>query len=179
MAWSRAAVTALSRIYDFLIKAMAVAAALLMVAVMVTICLDVLIRNLDRQPSSHFFTFSEYALLLIPCLGAPWMVREKGHVYVEVLLMTLSKNSRRRLIRVISLLCVAICLTMAWYGFEVTMLDWVQNNKDVRSFDAPRWAIVMWIPISFLFMGLEFARFVWRGESPLAALASESGGGSH
>ncbi|MFM8547870.1 MAG: TRAP transporter small permease [Betaproteobacteria bacterium] len=171
--------TAVSRLYDFLIRAMAVIAALLMVAVMITICLDVLIRNLDRQPSAHFFTFSEYALLLIPCLGAPWLVREKGHVYVELLLMYLSGKQRRWMVRLIGLACLAICLTMAWYGFEVTILDWIQNNKDVRSFDAPRWAIVMWIPVSFLFMGIEFARFIWRNESPLAALASETGGGSH
>lgn len=171
--------TALTRLYDLLIRVMAVAAALLMVAVMLTICLDVLIRNLDRQPSAHFFTFSEYALLLIPCLGAPWLVREKGHVYVELLLMYLGRAARRWLIRLIGLMCLGICLTMAWYGFEVTMLDWVQNNKDVRSFDAPRWAIVMWIPISFLFMGIEFARFLWRDEAPLATLASESTGSSH
>ncbi|MFZ9506252.1 MAG: TRAP transporter small permease [Burkholderiaceae bacterium] len=169
----------IARLHTLVIRTMAVAAALLMVAVMITICLDVLIRNLDRQPSAHFFTFSEYALLLIPCLGAPWLVREKGHVYVELLLMTLKRPARKWFLRAIGLLCVAICLTMAWYGFEVTMLDWVQNNKDVRSFDAPRWAIVMWIPISFLFMGLEFVRYLWRDESPLAALASESGGATH
>jgi C4-dicarboxylate transporter DctQ subunit len=171
-------VNPLVTLHTFVIRAMAVAAAILMVAVMFTICLDVLIRNLDRQPSAHFFTFSEYALLLIPCLGAPWLVREKGHVYVELLLMALGRPARRWVTRLIGVICIAICFTMAWYGFEVTVLDWVQKNKDVRSFDAPRWAIVMWIPISFLFMGLEFVRYLWRDESPLAALASESSGGS-
>jgi hypothetical protein len=28
-------------------------------------------------------------------------------------------------------------------------------------------------------MGLEFVRYLWRDESPLAALASESGGATH
>ncbi|MFM7568827.1 MAG: TRAP transporter small permease subunit, partial [Betaproteobacteria bacterium] len=85
----------IARLHTLLINTMAVAAAVLMVAVMITICLDVLIRNLDRQPSAHFFTFSEYALLLIPCLGAPWLVREKGHVYVELLLMALGRPARK------------------------------------------------------------------------------------
>jgi len=172
------ALNLIARLHTLLINTMAAAAAVLMVAVMITICLDVLIRNLDRQPSAHFFTFSEYALLLIPCLGAPWLVREKGHVYVELLLMALGRPARKWAIRLIGVISIAICFTMAWYGFEVTMLDWVQNNKDVRSFDAPRWAIVMWIPVSFLFMGLEFVRYLWRDESPLAALASESSGAS-
>ena len=103
----------------------------------------------------------------------------QGPTPMELLLMALERPARKWLTRLISVVCIAICFTMAWYGFEVTVLDWVQNNKDVRSFDAPRWAIVMWIPISFLFMGLEFVRYLWRDESPLAALASESGGGSH
>ncbi len=59
-------------------------AGFLMAAMMVMITLDVVLRNLGYQSSAHFFTFSEYALLLIPCFGAPWLVREKGHIYVEI-----------------------------------------------------------------------------------------------
>src|SRR5262249_17422522 len=75
--------------YDTVILGMAVLAAFLMAAMMVVICLDVLLRNLGYQSSAHFFTFTEYALLMVPCLGAPWLVREKGHIYVEILLMSL------------------------------------------------------------------------------------------
>lgn len=164
-----------TRAYDGLIYGMAILAALLLVAVMLTICLDVLIRNLDRQPSAHFFTLSEYALLLIPCLGAPWLVREKGHVYIEILLMQLPSSGRRLFIQLIAVACVLICAVLAWYGAEVALKDWVQNNKDVRSFDAPRWVIVMWIPISFAFMATEFLRHLLRGDSFLAPMADESG----
>lgn len=164
----------LERWYGGLIRLLAVGAALLMVAVMLTVCLDVIIRNLGRQPSAHFFTLSEYALLLIPCLGAPWLVRDKGHVYIEILLMQLRPSARRAMSVFIGVACIAICLTLAWFGLEVTIQDWVQNNKDVRSFDAPRWAIVMWIPISFFLMATEFMRFLWRGESPLAPIADPS-----
>lgn len=162
------------RCYGGLIRLLAVGAALLMVAVMLTVCLDVIIRNLGHQPSAHFFTLSEYALLLIPCLGAPWLVRDKGHVYIEILLMQLRPSARRAMSVFIGVACIAICLTLAWFGLEVTIQDWVQNNKDVRSFDAPRWAIVMWIPISFFLMATEFLRFLLRGESPLAPIADPS-----
>jgi TRAP-type C4-dicarboxylate transport system permease small subunit len=163
------------RWYAGLIRLLAVGAALLLVAVMLTVCLDVVIRNLGRQPSAHFFTLSEYALLLIPCMGAPWLVREKGHVYIEILLMQLPLAARRAMSVLIGLACIAICLTLAWFGLEVTIQDWVQSNKDVRSFDAPRWAIVMWIPISFFLMATEFLRFMLRGESPLASMSQPSG----
>jgi TRAP-type C4-dicarboxylate transport system permease small subunit len=169
----------LDRLYGGLIRLLAVGAALLMVAVMLTVCLDVVIRNLGYQPSAHFFTLSEYALLLIPCLGAPWLVREKGHVYIEILLMPLQPATRRAMSVLIGLACIAICLTLAWFGLQVTIQDWVQSNKDVRSFDAPRWAIVMWIPVSFFLMATEFLRFLLRGESPLVSMSQPSGSEAH
>jgi TRAP-type C4-dicarboxylate transport system permease small subunit len=160
----------LSRAYDAVLYGMAWFAGLLMVAMMLTICIDVVVRNLGYQSSAHFFTFTEYALLLIPCLGAPWLVREKGHVFVEILLMYLSRDARKAATFLIGVACVVVCLTMAWYGFEVTANNFRLGDKDVRSFDAPRWALVVYIPLSFLMMAIEFARFLARGENFLGFL---------
>ena len=118
---------------------MAYLAAFLMVAMMCTITLDVVLRNLGYQSSAHFFTFTEYALLIVPCLGAPWLAREKGHIYVEILLMSMAERWRRRMTMLIGLICVAVCLAVAWYGFQVALRDFLQNEKDVRSMDFPRW----------------------------------------
>ncbi len=164
-----------ARIYDAVLHGMAVLAGVLMAAMMATICIDVALRNLGYQSSAHFFTFSEYALLLIPCLGAPWLVREKGHVYVEIVLMYLDADRRRIAMRLIGVLCVAVCLALAWYGGEVTVLSFMRNDMDVRSLDMPRWMLVGFIPLSFGMMAIEFIRFMVRGENFLGALASSVG----
>jgi C4-dicarboxylate transporter DctQ subunit len=161
----------LTRAYDFLLYGLALCAGLAMAAMMITIFIDVVLRTLGFQSSAHFFTFNEYFLLLIPCLGAPWLVREKGHIYVEILLMALRPPHRRVLTIGIGVLCIAVCLVLAWYGFRVTVTDILQSNKDVRSFDMPRWMIVMWIPVAFTMMAAEFARYLWRGESFLQPIA--------
>src|SRR6185295_14860306 len=100
----------------------------LMAAMMVTITLDVVLRNLGYQSSAHFFTLTEYALLIVPCLGAPWLAREKGHIYVEILLMSLPPRVRRAITVLIGLVCIVVCLTVAWYGFQVTLNDFLQNE---------------------------------------------------
>jgi C4-dicarboxylate transporter, DctQ subunit len=164
-----------SKAYDAVVYGMAVIAALLMTGMMLVITLDVVLRNLGYQSSAHFFTFTEYALLVIPCMGAPWLAREKGHIYVEILLMSLSERLRARLTVLIGLICIAVCLVIAWYGFGVALRDFLQNEKDVRSLDMPRWTIVVWIPLSFLMMAIEFARFLWRRENFLAPLADLAG----
>jgi len=167
----------LVKAHDAVVSGMAALAAFLMAAMMVVICLDVLLRNLGYQSSAHFFTFTEYALLIVPCLGAPWLVREKGHIYVEILHMHLGPRARRYFSTGIALACIAVCLVIAWYGFEVTATDWRQAEKDVRSMDMPRWLVVGWIPLSFLMMAIEFARFLWRREEFLAPLSEQIGGG--
>ena len=161
----------LAKGYDAVVYGMAIVAAFLMAAMMVIITLDVVFRNLGYQSSAHFFTFTEYALLIVPCLGAPWLAREKGHIYVEILLMSLPERLRARITVLIGLICIAVCLVVAWYGFQVTLNDYLQNEKDVRSMDFPRWMVVGFIPLSFLMMAMEFARFLWRRENFLAPLS--------
>lgn len=159
----------MKRAYDAVLYGMAYAAGFLMAAMMVVITLDVVLRNLGYQSSAHFFSFTEYALLAVPCLGAPWLVREKGHIYVEILHMYLSPTWRRVLMYLIGITCVAVCAIVAWYGFAVTISDYVQNEKDVRSFDMPRWIVVGFIPLSFSMMTIEFIRFLVRRENFLGS----------
>jgi len=150
---------------------MAYIAAFLMAAMMVVITLDVILRNLGYQSSAHFFTFTEYALLIVPCLGAPWLAREKGHIYVEILLLSLRPRLRSAMTVLIGLLCITVWLVIAWYGFDVTLRDYLQNEKDVRSMDFPRWMVIGFIPLSFFMMAIEFARFLWKRENFLAPLS--------
>ena len=148
---------------------MAWLAGIMMVAMMAMIVVDVALRNLGYQSSAHFFTFTEYFLLLIPLFGAPWLVREKGHIYIELLISALPAHVRRMLLVVIALACVAVALVLAWFGGAITLHDYLENEKDVRSFDMPRWMLMASMPLSFGMMALEFVRFLVRRESPYGA----------
>ena len=162
----------MSRAYNWLVNAMAWLAAFLMAGMVVSICVDVIVRNLGFQSSAHLFTFTEYALLMVPCLGAPWLVREKGHVYVEIFLMSVGERFRRVMTFAVGVGCVLVCGLIAWYGFDVTWTNYVRSDVDVRSMDMPRWMVVIFIPIGFLMMGIEFLRLLIKGESVLGDLTS-------
>jgi C4-dicarboxylate transporter DctQ subunit len=167
------ALTPLFRAYDAVLYGMAWLAGVLIAAMMIAITADVVLRNLGYQSSAHIFSFTEYALLVVPCLGAPWLVREKGHVYVEIIFMYLDPRRRAALRMAIAVLCIVVCLVLAWYGTQVTLRDFVGNEKDVRSLDMPRWMVVGFIPLSFAMMAVEFARFLVRRENFLGSLAGE------
>lgn len=156
----------ISRLYTTLLNAMAALAGLLMVVMMISIVVDVVLRNLGTQSSAHIFTFNEYFLLLIPLLGAPLLVREKGHIYVEALLMQFGPAARRIVLKIILLACVVTCLVLTWYAGEIALTDYQRNELDIRSLDMPRWMLTSFMPLSFALMGIEFLRFLITGEDP-------------
>jgi len=47
--------------------------------------------------------------------------------------MHLKPRARRWLMRFIGVACIAVCLVIAWYGFGVTISDYLGAERDVRS----------------------------------------------
>jgi len=86
---------ALSRASRFLIDAMAVIAGAVLVWLMVSLVVSVAMRNAGLQPFAWLFTSTEYGLLYMTMLGAPWLVRARGHVHIELVTAALPDRARR------------------------------------------------------------------------------------
>ncbi len=153
-----------TRIYDGLVQAMALAAALMLVWLMVSVVVSVVMRNSGVQPFAWLFTSSEYALLYMTMLGAPWLVREKGHVHIELLTAKLPDAAKGVVSRGVALLCVVVCAILAWKGYDLFYTNVVRGDYDVRAYFYPRWLLTIAFPISFGVMAIEFCRFVFGEE---------------
>ena len=156
----------LARAWWVLIQTMAWLAGLLMVVMMFSIVIDVVLRGLGGQSSAHIFTFNEYFLFVIPLLGAPLLVREKGHVCVEALLMQFPPRGRRWLVRAALVLCIITCILLTWSAADLAITDYLRDEIDVRSLDMPRWTLTMFMPLSLAMMAIEFIRCLVLDESP-------------
>jgi len=154
----------LRKLYDGLVVALAIVAGAILPTFMLIIVYQVVWRNFGMQPSAHLFTFTEYGLLFMTMLGAPWLVRERGHVYIEVLTASLPERPRRILSRCVSGLCVVISLVLALKGLDITLTNYASNEMDVRSLYFPRWILIACIPLGFGLMAIEFARFTFGAE---------------
>ena len=150
----------LIRIYDGLLSLMALIAAATLVWLMVSVVVSVVMRNLGMQPFAWLFTSAEYGLLYMTMLGAPWLVREKGHVHIELVTAALPPALRRIVSRIVAAGCVLVSLVLAWYGLELFLTNVERNDFDVRAYFYPRWMLTITFPIAFTFMAIEFARFV-------------------
>jgi TRAP-type C4-dicarboxylate transport system permease small subunit len=147
-------------LYRHLLEALAVVAGVILAAMAFAIVIDVVVRNLGLQPPAHTLTLTEYGLLYLTMLAAPWLVRAKGHVYIELVTAALSPGTRFWLTRVVYAVCVLTCTVIFWFGLEVTIDHFQRRVIDVRSFDMPRWLLTASIPLSFGLMAIEFGRFL-------------------
>ncbi len=145
---------------DRLTNILAILAGVYLVWIFLAIIFQVIARTVFLYGSSHIFTFIEYGLLYITMAGAPWLVREKGHVYIELLTAAVPDGIRPALSRAVVGLVVVICSIITYYGFEVTIRAFVRDEMDMRSLDTPRWMLMISMPICFGLMSLQFLRFV-------------------
>ncbi len=152
---------ALTRTYDAVLFLMAGIAGAMLIWLMVSTIVSVLMRNIGVQPFAWLFTSSEYAILWMTMLGAPWLVRMKGHVHIELVTAALPPAARRVVSRGVALACVLVCAILAWKGAELMLTNLERNDFDVRAYFFPRWLLTISFPISFGLMAVEFARFVF------------------
>ncbi|MEM7213509.1 MAG: TRAP transporter small permease subunit [Pseudomonadota bacterium] len=151
------------RPFDWLCNALAVVAGVYLVAIMLGIVVSALARtvNLSGTWSSHIFTFAEFGLLYIVMAASPWLVREKGHVFIELLTAAVPRSIQPGLSRFVSGLCVIICLVLVWYTWGATERAYRFGDAEMRSLDMPKFLLLGAMPICFALMALQFSRFVW------------------
>ncbi|WP_192964215.1 TRAP transporter small permease [Phycobacter azelaicus] len=154
----------LSKAYDAFLNAMAIISGATLVWLMVSVVTSVLMRNLGLQPFAWLFTSGEYGLLYMTMLGAPWLVRERGHVHIELVTSALPEGPRRLVSRFVALLCVLVCVLLAWKGVELFLKNIERGDYDTRAYYYPRWLLTIAFPISFGLMAIEFSRFVFGSE---------------
>jgi TRAP-type C4-dicarboxylate transport system permease small subunit len=153
-----------ARLYDGVLFAFALVAAVLLVWLMVSILISVTMRNLGLQPFAWLFVTGEYGLFYLTMLGAPWLVRKRGHVHVELVTAMLPARTQAWLSRLVALGCVAVCVVLAYAGYELVSRDIARNNFDVRAYFTPKWWLTIAFPVSFGLMAVEFARFAFGRE---------------
>jgi len=150
----------LSSIFDWIIDGMAFLAGLLLLFMIFSICYEVLMRYFLIRPSSWAVEITEYILLYITFLGAPWLLKQKGHVKVDVVLNMLNIRTQRILNLFTSLLGAIICLVLFWFGLLATVDHYVRKIPVIKSLEVPKFILLVVIPFGSLLLCLQFIRQV-------------------
>jgi TRAP-type C4-dicarboxylate transport system permease small subunit len=160
--------------FDRLLDALAFIAAMLIPFMFFSIVYDVTTRTLRFGQISWVVGVTEYALLYVTTLGAPWLLREKGHVSMEAFRTLFSARINRALEKLVLSLCFAACMIAAIAVWPVL----IQNIgvMDIRSDYLSRWILYLAVLLGFSLCMVQFLRFLITDTSPYKGLDAEQEG---
>lgn len=144
--------------YRFAIVALAALAGALIALAFVLIVVDVGLRATGFRPPAYTSAVVEYILLYFTLLAAPWLARQKGHVYVDALTSRLTGRARAVALTLAQLVCVATSLVFSFIGFWLLISAIASPTIDERSIDIPSWVIYVPVGPVFLILAVEFGR---------------------
>jgi TRAP-type C4-dicarboxylate transport system permease small subunit len=161
------------RLYDRLIVGLAGLAGAAIAGVCLLIVYDVIARNLGLQPPRSTVALTEYALLYFTMAAAPYLVRVKGHIVVEVIYQRLSGGFQKHLDKVILVFCALVSLVISTLAMLLLLESLTTGEIEIRSMDTPRW--VLFIPLTggFFLMTLEFIRLLMKRDSIFRSQAEQ------
>ena len=150
----------LERGFGALIDALAVVASLLLLAMMLIICGDVLLRNvaLPGLPSGIAWSneISELLLYLLTMFAAPWLLRQGRHIRVDIVLRILPPRWAYGCEWIADVLGFTCCLWMIWYGSAVASKSLADQALSIKTLVMPEWWFMAPLPACFALLAVEF-----------------------
>ncbi len=133
----------------------AVVAAILLFIMIAAINYEVIGRQFF-SPGGWALEISEYIMIYLTFLLAPWVLRQDGHVRVDILVNRLGLRARF-LLSVITTLAAAIsCLVLFWFSLEVAVETYQRGVILRKVLQTPQYVLLAVIPLGSLFLFLRF-----------------------
>lgn len=150
------------RALDAAISACLVAAVLLIVALVACVILEVVMRYFFNLPTRWVTEFSEYALLWLAFLAAAWVLREEGHVRIEMVTENLGPAGQRFMHALTSLVGALVCALFCWVSASYVVNVYGTGELLFKSIQLPKWAVMVIMPPGLALLALQFLRRAFR-----------------
>src|SRR5829696_6824274 len=106
----------LSHFFGRLFHTLAILAALTLLAMVLVVTGDILLRNLTRTGFPWANEVSEYALYVITLLTAPWLLRRGQHVRIDLILNFVPSRLAWLMEAAGDIVGFLVCLVLVRYG---------------------------------------------------------------
>lgn len=148
----------LNAILDGTIDVLAVFGRVLIVLVMLVVSADVVMRYFFNSPMFWVLESTQYALVFILFLSAAWVLRNEGHVKMDLIINRLNPRAQHRVNIITSILAAIVCLIITWYGAKMAwtfiQIDYLYPGSLV----IPAYLLVAVIPIGSFLLFIQFLR---------------------
>jgi TRAP-type C4-dicarboxylate transport system permease small subunit len=105
---------------------------------------------------------SEYILLLITFFATGWVLKNGGHINVDVVLGLLSRRSQEIYQGVLYSIVTVLCLVFTIVGLSTAWESYLSGTLQVKVYSFPKWILIMLIPLGGFFLFVESFKIACR-----------------
>jgi TRAP-type C4-dicarboxylate transport system permease small subunit len=145
-------------IFDRVLNIASFISGLLLIFIMLSVSLEVILRSFANRPQMWVTEVTECMLLYITFLGSAWLLREDGHVKVDIVLNRLKPRTVALLGVVSSSIGVFVSITLIIYGFSVAWDYFQRGIYTPTALEIPVSPILVIIPIGSVLLLIQFLR---------------------
>ncbi len=128
----------------------------------ISVCYNVFMRYFLKSPPLWVVQATEYSLLWIVFLSASYLLREGGHISIDLIYGSLKGKKKVIVDLLINFLCSffmgILTLFSSFYFFECLSL----KVTDVRTYTVPKWILFSVIPFGSFFLTVQFLRLFFK-----------------
>lgn len=147
----------LSVFFGHVFDALAGMAALILLAMVVVVSGDIILRNVTRSGFPWANEVSEYALYIITLLTAPWLLRKGQHVRIDLVLTMVPSRVAWLMEALSDIIGFVVCLIMMRYGVKMVIDSAMLGSLTIKNLVFPEWWLLVPLPVVFALLAVEFA----------------------
>lgn len=145
-------------LFDKTITVLMVLAGAIIIFDTLAVSVDVLLRYSLSITYAGLFEITEYSLLWMTFLGTAWLLKNDGHIRVDLLLNRLNPRNRAILTSISSIIGVFLLMLITWYSVLITWQDY-QAAIIIPTYLKPlKWPLEIIISIGYFLLLVEMLR---------------------
>lgn len=149
----------ISVLYDWMVKALIVFCSILTVLMTLLICANVLLRYFSTGMDLPWVVeVTPWMLFYVTFLGAGWLLREEGHVKVDLVTDRISRRKAAVLAVATSIFSGALFFVLGCYATLVVWDDFQNSIVTMTAVIFPRCVILLALPVGCFLLTIEFIR---------------------
>ena len=129
----------ISTAIDRVLEGMNAISGAVIIFMMVLIGASVLLRYFLGKPIGWSQEISEYCLVFITFLSIAWVLREEGHVSMDLVLQYLKPRTQVLFRIITSAICIVVCFVLAYYAFKVALLEYQLGYTNPSNLAPPKY----------------------------------------
>lgn len=148
----------IGKCFDSFLWILVIISAVIIITVTVLTDYEVLMRYAFDSGQSWVTEITDNLILFMTFFGVAWLLKEDGHVAIDILYVGLSQKKQQKIDLIIDVLCLVACVIITWHSTKLVINDILNGVREAKTMQTPRGIIIAVIPFGFFTLIIQFAR---------------------